>query len=288
MSRRPFLLALDLLVGLSAVAGGVTLVTDPSGRTMRLPLAHLAHSPFRTYLVPGLVLALVVGGSALIAAAAHVRRAASASRLSAVAGAVLVGWILAEVVQVRAYHPLQPILLLVGAAQLALGLRAPLRDDVTAKAMEFLSARRALFVGLSSKPGEFSRMVADAMTAHGIEVVPVNAHAHDPKVYARVADVPSAPAVALLMVPPSQAESVVRECIAAGVRAVWFHRGVGAGSASPEAVALAEKARLTVITDACPLMFLEPSNWLHASHRWGRGHAAPLVTLGRAPSHAHA
>ena len=69
--------------------------------------------------------------------------------------------------------------------------------------------------------------------------------------------------------------AVVKACVDAGVRSVWFHRGVGPGSASPEAVARAEKAGMTVITDACPLMFLESGHWLHGAHRWGRGLAAP-------------
>lgn len=287
MVRRIVLLALDLVVGLSAVVGGLMFITAPDGASMGVSHELLAHSPFSTYLVPGVLLAFVVGGSALLAAAAHLRRAASAPMLSAFAGAVLSVWIVAEVAQVRVFHFLQPTLLAVGLAQLALGLTAPLRGDVTAKAREFLTARRVLFVGLSSKPGEFSRMVADAMAAHGIEVVAVNARSHDAKVYARVTDVPSPPTAALLMVPPSQAEAVVRDCITAGVRSVWFHRGAGAGSASPEAVALAERVGLTVITDACPLMFLEPSNWLHQAHRWGRGHAS-LVTIGRGPKHQHA
>ncbi len=289
MTRRPILLALDLVVGLSALAGGLMFISEPSGASMKAPIALLTHTPFSTFLVPGIILAAAVGGSAMFAAVAHLRRVESAPRSSAFAGAVLAGWIIGEVILVRAFHPLQPILLLVGLVQLALGLAPSQRGEVTAKAMAFLSSRRVIFVGLSSKPGEFSRAVADSMAAHGIEVVAVNARAGDAKVYARVTDVPSPPAAAFLMVPPSQAEAVVRDCVSAGVRAVWFHRGAGAGSASPEAVALAEREGLSVISDACPMMFLEADNWMHGAHRWGRGHAAPLVTLGHAsPAHSHA
>ncbi len=289
MTRRSILLALDLVVGLSALAGGLMFITAPNGSSMGTPLSLLAHTPFSTFLVPGIVLAGVVGGSAMFAAVAHLRRVESAPRSSAFAGAVLAGWIIGEVILLRTFHFLQPTLLLLGLAQIALGLAPSQRSDVTAKAMAFLSSRRVIFVGLSSKAGEFSRMVADSMTAHGIEVVPVNARASDAKVYARVTDVPSPPTVAFLMVPPAQAEAVVRDCVSAGVRSVWFHRGAGPGSASPEAIALAERAGLTVISDACPMMFLEADNWMHGAHRWGRGHAAPLATLGHGPAaHSHA
>lgn len=275
MTRRPLLLALDLLVGLSAVGGGVMLALDPSGRSVQLAPELLAHSPFRTYFVPGLVLAGVVGGSALCAAVAHLTRAAHAARWTAFAGAILGGWIVAEIVQVRTFHPLQPILLGVALVQIALGLRAPLRRDVADKAAAFLASRRVLFVGLSAKPGEFSRAVADALVKHGVAVVGVNPRGAGDGGFARVADVPEVPRAALLMVPAAQADAAVKECVDAGVQAVWFHRGVGPGSASPEAVARAEKAGMTVITDACPLMFLESGHWLHGAHRWGRGLAAP-------------
>lgn len=288
MTRRPLLLALDLLVGLSAIAGGAVLIADPTGGTMGFPPGYLVRSPFHTYLAPGFVLALVVGGSALIASVAHLRRAESASRKSLVAGAILIVWIIAEALQVRTLHALQLIMFAVGVAQVALALRAPMRDEVTERAMRFLSARRVAFVGLSSNPQDFSHVIAKSLREHGVEVVPINPRHSAEGVFARVVDAPAPITVALLMVHPSQAESAVRDCVAAGVKTVWFHRGAGAGSASPDAVALAEREGLEVISDACPMMFLDASNWMHAAHRWSRGHASPLVTLGRGPAHSRA
>ena len=88
-----------------------------------------------------------------------------------------------------------------------------------------------------------------------------------------------APAVegALLLVPPGQAEGVVRDCLDAGVRRIWLHRGSGHGSASPEALALCASRGVTPVVDLCPMMALPGTSWPHRLHGWFR------VRAGRAP-----
>jgi hypothetical protein len=49
-------------------------VVEPSGRLMGMTEAALVRSPFRSYLVPGIVLFAVVGGTLALAAWAAVRR----------------------------------------------------------------------------------------------------------------------------------------------------------------------------------------------------------------------
>ena len=60
-AARNLLLALLGFLGLGAVGGGGALALAPSGRLLGLPLALLAHSPFRSFLVPGLILFFVLG-----------------------------------------------------------------------------------------------------------------------------------------------------------------------------------------------------------------------------------
>lgn len=273
MTRRPWLLGLDLVVALSAMYSGARLVVDPTGAAIGLSPSLLAHAPFRDYTVPGIALAAAVGGSAMVAAILLMVRARNAQRASAIAGAILCGWIVVEVAMIRTFHPMQPTLLAVGLAQVALGLWPEARRDVAVMAKAFFATGRVVFVGLSSQRDDFSRLVAKTMRDHGLEVVGVNPRATD-GTYAHVVDVPSPPTAALLMVPPSQAEAALRDCLAAGVTQVWFHRGAGAGSASPEALALAAREGVTVITDVCPMMFLEPVRGVHRLHRFGCGHAA--------------
>jgi len=90
----------------------------------------------------------------------------------------------------------------------------------------------------------------------------VNAYASLRELPAR-ADGPPADGV-IVMVPASESASVVADCVAAGVKRVWLHRGVGPGSASPEAIALARARGLALVEGECPLMFL--GGGIHAAH----------------------
>jgi hypothetical protein len=71
-------------VALTAGAGGIALVSG--AEAMRFPLDMVRGTPFSDYVVPGLVLSIVVGGTALVAAAATLLRPAAGARASVVAG----------------------------------------------------------------------------------------------------------------------------------------------------------------------------------------------------------
>lgn len=43
-------------LGITACIGAVPLILDPSGKLLMMPLILLEHSPFCSYLVPGLIL----------------------------------------------------------------------------------------------------------------------------------------------------------------------------------------------------------------------------------------
>jgi len=127
MARRA-LIALDTFAALSAGWGGVLVIT---GWPYRFPLSYLAPTPFTDYTVPGLILGLVVGGSAALAAWATLRSPTAGSATSAFAGLVMIGWIIGEYLLVPAirWTPgepttwLQPFYLAVGVGMVALALR---------------------------------------------------------------------------------------------------------------------------------------------------------------------
>jgi hypothetical protein len=58
----------------------------------------LQGTPFSDYTLPGLILAIVVGGSSLVAAATVFMQREVAVLISAAAGLVLAGWIVGEVI----------------------------------------------------------------------------------------------------------------------------------------------------------------------------------------------
>lgn len=120
-------------VAVTAVAGGAALVTGsvaPDLATVLSPPAeYLAGSPFDSYLVPGLVLALVLGGVHLIAFLLLARRRPRALLATVVAGYAAVIWIVVQMTIIP-FSVLQAIyvaagLLEIGLVLLALGVLRP-------------------------------------------------------------------------------------------------------------------------------------------------------------------
>ena len=60
-STRNILLFLLAFLGLGAIAGGGALIVSPSGDLLKMPLSLIEKSPFRSYLIPGIILFSVLG-----------------------------------------------------------------------------------------------------------------------------------------------------------------------------------------------------------------------------------
>jgi len=91
------LLILTAVQAVGAIAGGIGLVQDPINN-IGLPVSQLKGTPFKDYLIPGLILLIVVGLLALLVLAGLLRRWKPAWWLSLASGGGLVIWIVAEVV----------------------------------------------------------------------------------------------------------------------------------------------------------------------------------------------
>lgn len=122
--RRPdelALLALELSTGIAALGGAWYGLAGARA----VPVDWLDGTPFRDYRVPSAILGTAVGGSMLAAAGSVAGRGRRRRELSTVAGAVLLGWIGAQVATIGWRSPLQPAYLGVGVATLALARRLP-------------------------------------------------------------------------------------------------------------------------------------------------------------------
>lgn len=87
------LIMVALLAAGSALSGGIAVLLG----AIELPLEWLEESVFSDYTVPAVVLAVIVGGSQLIAAAALIRREARGLEAAFAAGVIMIGWIIAEI-----------------------------------------------------------------------------------------------------------------------------------------------------------------------------------------------
>lgn len=95
------LLVLQALIGVSALAGGAALMAgalDPGLATvLSPPIDYLDGSPFASYLVPGALLAVVVGGVHLVAFVLLLRRHRWSRLVAAVAAFDVLIWIFVQV-----------------------------------------------------------------------------------------------------------------------------------------------------------------------------------------------
>lgn len=145
----------------------------------------------------------------------------------------------------------------------------PVIDAGAARA--FLHAGRLAVVGASDAKDSMGRSIYTELRDHGIEAVPV--HPSAPTVagdpcYPSLDAVPGDLAGAIVMVGGAAAEDVVREAAGRGIPRVWLFLGASRpGSATPEALAAADELGLEVVPGACPLMFLEPTAFIHRFHR---------------------
>jgi menaquinone-dependent protoporphyrinogen oxidase len=105
--QRWLLAALCFFVGVTAIGGGATLALRPDGSLMEAPMSMLRHSPFESFLVPGLLLLLVIGIGSLVAGALIARQHHYAPHAAFFAGSALLVWIVTEMIMLRSHHWLQ-------------------------------------------------------------------------------------------------------------------------------------------------------------------------------------
>jgi hypothetical protein len=132
---------------------------------------------------------------------------------------------------------------------------------------DFVSQRKLAVVGVSRKKMKFGNLAFKELKRKGYKLFPVHPHAEQlegERCYASLAALPEPVDGVLVIVPPAQAERVVREAAAARIRRVWLQQGAG----SPAAIRFCEDNGISVVHGECILMFAEPAAWYHRAHRW--------------------
>ena len=113
------LVVLFLFGAVSSLAGAVLAIGANGGG---VPVEYLTNSPFSSYVVPGLILGVVVGGTQLAAAIALLARRRTALLFSAVAGFGMLIWIFVELAIIQQYSWLQAAYFILGGLELILVL----------------------------------------------------------------------------------------------------------------------------------------------------------------------
>jgi len=91
---RKLLILILLFLGITAALGGIELIRTNG---MGMPQEWLATTPFSSFLIPGLVLSLIVGGASLVSSLLLIRRHNYALESSAIAGFGVQIWIFTQI-----------------------------------------------------------------------------------------------------------------------------------------------------------------------------------------------
>jgi predicted CoA-binding protein len=144
---------------------------------------------------------------------------------------------------------------------------------------EFLAGKRLAVAGVSRDPKQTANFIYRKLRDSGYEVVPVNpsaAEVEGARCYPDLASVPGSLDGLVVVTPPGAGVDLVRQCAEKGVPRVWFHRALGAGSLSRDAVRECEAHGITCIAGGCPYLYLEPVDPAHRCMRWILGWTGQL------------
>ena len=131
----------------------------------------------------------------------------------------------------------------------------------------FVAERTLAIVGVSRSGKKFGNAVLKELTEKGYTLYPIHPEAgtiDGHAAFRSMSDLPGKAGGVIIVVPPIQAERVVRDAHAVGITKVWLQQGAG----SPEAVRFCQEHGMTVVDGECVLMFTNPTAWYHRTHRW--------------------
>ncbi len=149
-------------------------------------------------------------------------------------------------------------------------------------ATEFLNKKRIAVAGVSRQTGgaHGGNPVYQRLRKRGYNVYAVNPNAHELEgdmSYPNLASIPGGVDAVVIATSPAHAEDVMKDCISLGIKHVWMHRGVGAGSVSHEAAEMGREKGIRVIEGGCPLMYAPTADPVHQVLR------GVLSVVGRIP-----
>ena len=120
----------QLAMAVTAGAGGIGMLGDPSGGNLGFSSEQLNATPFSDYLIPGLFLLVVIGVGHLLGGIVTFTRYRYTGEIAMFLGALLIIWIVVQVLLIGLESLLQPAYFLFGVVEILLGrrLRAAMQE----------------------------------------------------------------------------------------------------------------------------------------------------------------
>lgn len=131
---------------------------------------------------------------------------------------------------------------------------------------KFMAPKKLAIAGVSRNPKKFGGSIFTELKNKGFDLYPINPNADEiqgVKCYKSVADLPADVKHLHIVTRKNETAAVVAEAVKKGMEMIWIQQS----SDTPEAIKIAEDAKIQLISHKCIMMFSEPVNSVHKFHR---------------------
>ncbi len=111
---KTLLFLLASFIALTSVISGLLMISNPEGGILNIPSELLANTPFHNFLIPGILLTCLVGGTNLLAVYNNLRRHPNRYNWAIAGGMMISGWIIVQMILIGTIHFLHLVYLGIG------------------------------------------------------------------------------------------------------------------------------------------------------------------------------
>ena len=109
-----FLFILLSFISVTAILSGLMMIGYADGSALNLSLSLLEGTPFKNYIIPGILLIIFVGIVNLLAVFYNMKRDPKRYTWALAAGIMICGWIITQMILIRSFHWLHIVYLAMG------------------------------------------------------------------------------------------------------------------------------------------------------------------------------
>jgi predicted CoA-binding protein len=132
---------------------------------------------------------------------------------------------------------------------------------------DFLQPKKLAIAGASRNPKKFGGAILAELKKKGFDLYPVHPVATEIEgisCYSSVSNLPDGVDHLFITTRKNQTAGLVEEAVKRGIKKIWIQQH----SDTPEALQIAKKQNIPVISGRCIFMFVEPVTSVHSFHRW--------------------
>ncbi|MGZ8557481.1 MAG: hypothetical protein ACXWWC_04080 [Chitinophagaceae bacterium] len=111
---KSILFILVAFIAITSTLSGLVMISNPDGEILNLPISVLIGTPFKNFLIPGILLTSLVGSINLLAVFFNMQRHPNRYNWSIAGGIMMTGWIIVQLLLIQAAHWLHFIYLGIG------------------------------------------------------------------------------------------------------------------------------------------------------------------------------